>query len=241
MFINRTSQHHDQNITTASPHITETSPKHHRRRAETSATQSPRHHWDTPETSPTHHLKIAKTSLAHAENILTHHQRITETSRRYRRNIQETQTKHNRDITKASPRHHWDNSNIMETSLTQTGDITETSPRHDRGILGEYFSWCMCGARPPYPCNTPSVLPLGKYLLDILDPLLCYKYLDKCVYIVHLCTPCITSIMSMLVYIKDLAGMGLHVESVGSCPLILCKSCWCISPQDRLRASWLKS
>ena len=114
-----------QNITAASPPVTET-PKHRRHRAETLPTQnqgithiSPKHHntitthhRDTPKTSPTHHLKITKTSLAHAENILTHHQRITETSPRYHRIIHETQTKHNRDLTETSPKHHQD---ITET------------------------------------------------------------------------------------------------------------------------------
>ena len=119
----RNITNHDQNITAASPPVTET-PKHHRHRAETSPTQnqgiihiSPKHHntitthhRDTPKTSPTHPLKITKTSLAHAENILTHHQRITETSPRYHQIIHETQTKHNRDLTEpsspASPKHH---------------------------------------------------------------------------------------------------------------------------------------
>ena len=125
IFITETSQYHHENITAASPPITET-PKHHRHRAQTSPTQNqgithktPKHHnaitthhRDTPETSPTHHLKITKTSLAHAENILTHHQRITETFPRYHRIIHETQTKHNRDITETSPKHHQD---ITET------------------------------------------------------------------------------------------------------------------------------
>ena len=111
----RNITNHDQNITAASPPVTET-PKHHRHRAETSPTQnqgiihiSPKHHntitthhRDTPKTSPTHPLKITKTSLAHAENILTHHQRITETSPRYHQIIHETQTKHHQSITKTS-------------------------------------------------------------------------------------------------------------------------------------------
>ena len=123
----RNITNHDQNITAASPPVTET-PKHHRHRAETSPTQnqgiihiSPKHHdtitthhRDTPKTSPTHPLKIAKTSLVHAENILTHHQRITETSPRYHQIIHETQTKHSRDLTKTSPKHHQD---IIETEL----------------------------------------------------------------------------------------------------------------------------
>ena len=133
----RNITNHDQNITAASPPVTET-PKHHRHRAETSPTQnqgtihiSPKHHntitthhRDTPKTSPTHPLKINKTSLAHAENILTHHQRITETSPRYHQIIHETQTKHNRDLTETSPKHHQ--------------DIIETELRHHRKKLRHY-------------------------------------------------------------------------------------------------------
>ena len=133
----RNITNHDQNITAASPPVTET-PKHHRHRAETSPTQnqgiihiSPKHHntitthhRDTPKTSPTHPLKITKTSLAHAENILTHHQSITETSPRYHQIIHETQTKHNRDLTETSPKHHQ--------------DIIETELRHHRKKLKHY-------------------------------------------------------------------------------------------------------
>ena len=133
----RNITNHDQNITAASPPVTET-PKHRRHRAETSPTQnqgiihiSPkhhntitRHHRDTPKTSPTHPLKIAKTSLVHAENILTHHQRFTETSPRYHQIIHEAQTKHNRDLTETSPKHHQ--------------DIIETELRHHRKKLRHY-------------------------------------------------------------------------------------------------------
>ena len=153
----RNITNHDQNITAASPPVTET-PKHHRHRAETSPTQnqgiihiSPKHHntitthhRDTPKTSPTHPLKIAKTSLAHAENILTHHQRITETSPRYHQIIHETKTKHNRDLTQTSPKHHQDT--ITKTSKKSkhhhqskkkqhSSNINDTTPSHHPLII----------------------------------------------------------------------------------------------------------
>ena len=159
----RNITNHDQNITAASPPVTET-PKHHRHRAETSPTQnqgiihiSPKHHnaitthhRDTPKTSPTHPLKIAKTSLVHAENILTHHQRITETSPRYHQIIHETQTKHNRDLTETSPKHHQD---IIETELRHH----RKKLRHDSN--NEHITDTKPGTSPTYHQSIAETRP----------------------------------------------------------------------------------
>ena len=82
----RNITNHDQNITAASPPVTET-PKHHGHRAETSPTQnqgiihiSPKHHntitthhRDTPKTSPTHPLKITSTCRKHLDTPPKNH------------------------------------------------------------------------------------------------------------------------------------------------------------------------
>ena len=181
----RNITNHDQNITAASPPVTET-PKYHRHRAETSPTQnqgiihiSPKHnntitthHRDTPKTSPTHPLKITKTSLAHAENILTHHQRITETSPRYHQIIHETQTKHNRDLTETSPKHHQD---IIETELRHhrkklrhysnnehiTDTKPETSPTYHQSIAETRptHHWHITQTRPTHHWHKPGTSP----------------------------------------------------------------------------------
>ena len=61
IFITETSQYHHENITAASPPITET-PKHHRHRAET---------------SPTYHQDITTQSLHITETRPRHHRHIT--------------------------------------------------------------------------------------------------------------------------------------------------------------------
>ena len=96
-------------------------------------------------TSPRYHRHIPETSAKH-------HQSITETFPRHLRDISKAISKQDRDITATTPKH--------------LGDKTETRPRQDRDILGELFSWCMRGARQPYPCKTPSLSLLGKKQLE---------------------------------------------------------------------------
>ena len=112
------------------------------------------------ETSPKQHRDITETRPRQGQDT-------TETRPRHDRDTTETWPGHHRDNTKATPRHHQKKTetrprhdrDMTETSPKQHQDITGTRPRHP----GWIFFRCMRGARPPYPCKTPSLSLLGKY------------------------------------------------------------------------------
>ena len=86
---------------------------------------------------------------------------MTETSPRQDRDMTETRPRHDRDITETRPRHRpRHDRDITETRPRHDRDMTETRPRHPEWN----FFRCMGGARPPYPCKTPSLSLLGNYI-----------------------------------------------------------------------------
>ena len=134
---------------------TKTTPRHHQKKTET----RPRHDRDMTETSPKQHRDITETRPRQDQDT-------TETRPRHDRDTTETWPGHHRDNTKTTPRHHQKKTetrprhdrDMTETSPKQHQDITGTRPRHP----GWIFFRCMRGARPPYPCKTPSLSLLGK-------------------------------------------------------------------------------
>ena len=96
----RNITNHDQNITAASPPVTET----------------PKHHQKANKTTPRHHQKKQRQDRD-----------ITETSPKPHRDITETRQRQDQDKTETRPRHDRD---ITETSPRQDRDKTETRKHH---------------------------------------------------------------------------------------------------------------
>ena len=95
---------------------------------------------------------------------------MTETSPKQHRDITEIRPRQDQDTTETRPRHDQD---TTETRPRHDRDTTETRPRHP----GWIFFRCMHGARPPYPCKTPSLSLLGNKSWIAINPKGCVQEL----------------------------------------------------------------